>query len=75
MALFGPDPAEVAAEIQATAKREQEASIADALAQARFATTEGQGISTAANIDLSLDDPEAFANGELGEDPLEGLFI
>jgi hypothetical protein len=71
MALFGPDPDEIAAAAQA----KQEAAIKEARELALFATTEGEGISTAANIDLSLDDPAAFADGDLGEDPLEGLFI
>jgi hypothetical protein len=70
MALFGPDPEE----IMEDARKAQEAKIENGIAAALFATTEGQGISTMANIDLSLDDPAAWADGDL-EDPIEGLFL
>jgi hypothetical protein len=71
MALFGPDPEE----IMEDARREQERKIDEATAAALFATTEGQGISTRAEFDLSLDDPASFADGDLDEDPMEGLFL
>jgi hypothetical protein len=64
MALFGPDPEEIMEEAQ----RAQEAKIEDARLATIFATTEGQGISTAANIDLSLDDPAAWSDGNLDEE-------
>jgi hypothetical protein len=70
MAIFGPDPEELIEEAQA----EQERKISEAQMAAIFATTEGEGISTAANIDLSLDDPESFADGDL-EDATLGLFL
>ena len=66
MALFGPDPEEIAAE----AKAAQEAQIKEAQDLAKFMTTEGQGISEQATIDLSLEDEEDWASGNL-----EGLYL
>jgi len=62
------------AEEEAKAKREKEIKEAEELAT--FQTTEGLGISTSANIDLSLDDDDELRRGIFDSNtPGAGLFL